>query len=74
MMTGGLLIISLEQWGAEYATPYNKFINFVWGWVMYVMYKLIPGPNWFIVIQEIIVLITFALFQYILSKHSNMSA
>ena len=54
--------------GAEYATPYNKFINFVWGWVMYFMYKHIPGPNWFIVIQESIVVISFAVLQYILIK------
>lgn len=54
--------------GKEYATPYNKFINFVWGWVMYVMYKLIPGPNWFIVIQEIIVILSFIVLQYVLIK------
>ena len=52
--------------GAEYATPYNKFINFVWGWVMYIMYKLIPGPNWFVVIQEIIVVLSFVILQFVL--------
>ena len=52
--------------GAEYATPYNKFINFIWGWVMYVMYKFVPGPNWFIVIQEIIVVLSFAILQFVL--------
>ena len=52
--------------GAEYATPYNKFINFLLGWIMYVMYQLMPGPNWFIITQELIVMISFALLQYIL--------
>lgn len=52
--------------GAEYATPYNKFINFVLGWIMYGMYQLLPGPNWFIVVQELIVVLSFALFQYML--------
>ena len=52
--------------GAEYATPYNKFINFVWGWVMYTMYQLAPGPNWFIVIQEVIVVLSFAILQFVL--------
>lgn len=54
--------------GAEYATPYNKFINFVWGWVMYILYQVIPGPNWFIVIQEFVVVLSFALLQYMLIK------
>lgn len=52
--------------GAEYATPYNKFINFIWGWIMYIMYQFMPGPNWFIVIQEIIVVLSFAILQYML--------
>ncbi len=52
--------------GAEYATPYNKFINFLLGWIMYVMYQLMLGPNWFIITQELIVMISFALLQYIL--------
>ena len=52
--------------GAEYATPYNKFVNFILGWIMYGMYQLIPGPNWFVVVQEILVMVSFALFQYML--------
>jgi hypothetical protein len=51
---------------ADYATPYNKFINFIWGWIMYGMYQLFPGPNWFIVIQEMIVVFSFAVLQYML--------
>lgn len=51
---------------ADYATPYNKFISFIWGWIMYILYKLIPGPNWFIVIQEFIVVLSFAILQYML--------
>lgn len=56
---------------AEYATPYNKFINFIWGWVMYGMYKLLPGPNWFIIIQEFIVILSFALLQYMLIQKTK---
>lgn len=52
--------------GAEYATPYNKFINFLLGWIMYAMYQIMPGANWFIITQELIVIVSFALFQYIL--------
>jgi hypothetical protein len=52
--------------GAEYATPYNKFINFILGWVMYGIYQFLPGSNWFFIVQELIVILSFALFQYML--------
>lgn len=52
--------------GADYATPYNKFINFILGWIMYGMYQFLPGPNWFIIVQELIVAFSFAMLHYML--------
>ena len=52
--------------GSEFATPYNKFVNIAIGWLMYVIYKILPGLNWFIVIQEAIVVFSCALLQYML--------
>ncbi|MCI8834703.1 MAG: aminotransferase class I/II-fold pyridoxal phosphate-dependent enzyme [Ruminococcus sp.] len=34
--------------------------------IMYGMYQLLPGPNWFIIVQELIVILSFLLFQYML--------
>ena len=51
---------------ADRATPYNMFINFILGWMMYGIYRLIPGINWFAVAQEFIVLFSFVLLHYFL--------
>lgn len=50
--------------GKEYATPYNKFINIIFGWLMYSLYQAIPGPNWFVIIEELIVCISFCFFHF----------
>lgn len=52
--------------GAEYATPYNKFINIILGWIMYGLYQHIPGPNWFVVIEQVIIIVSFIIFHYLL--------
>lgn len=52
----------------EYATPYNKFISVLLGWAMYAMYQMFPGPNWFVIIEEAIVVISFMVIQYMLIR------
>lgn len=54
-------------WGREFATPYNKFVSIVLGWIMYALYQVLPVLNWFVIVEELIVLASFCVFQWILT-------
>ena len=52
--------------GNKYASPFIPFINIILGWIMVFLYRLLPGPNWFIIWQIVIEYISICFLQTIL--------